>query len=566
MTNNNYKHNTNISDSVSSTDTNTSGVFTLSAWLPFLQSVTRFLVSLVYGPSPSPAADHHIDAADDRTDSVDETFDDDQCSLIDSLIDASLLFPRPSSLRRRGITRNRTPPEQPESFLHTSLLELIAMEAPQCMAAPAQLAHGIGAAVDLYLGGQPEQTIARSPGRTSGRFTQKRMDKRKHVLQKQEQGSGGGHIVWPKCRSPTSPPATTMHTLAKTLNVKPVHKHANKNRREKERHVLTRYINDDLYDADLRQHDSTAGVDDVDVDVAFDTVDFCIVRSPASVSAIACAASTLNICLNLPESKLQQQSFACFTHEDFPEMRPKATAAHAATAATANTTTALIVDSDAPIAAVVSITVTAVAPASYTPSLSWEISADELRTPSKRPGGMRKIAAAAVCIVDSYAPIAATSAITTQYQQLLLAGLRPHRERQISECSDDFICFERDDDAGSEGSICYDIADDSSDSDEMEDDDDEDDDDSEDGSDDDSDDDEVDNGHSKTAHVESDDDSESDSESETNSATHQLDSGFEENKVNKVRISNTSRCHMSTSLILTRVRFRFVSLLFRKCT
>lgn len=523
-----------------------------------------------------------------------------------------------NSRRNSPVRSERHQQHKQTGSRQASLLELIAMEAPQCLngGVPATLCNGISAAVDLYLSNmtrersqtpQPQaqplllvETSAATESvlpvllnqyqsskqfaRDDSKLVPQKPLKRKHYQCSNEATATASmsanqhqHVnntsTWSRLNtaddSATSShhhhhtPATTMKSLSTMLNPKPVsHRHGhNKNRREKERQKLTRYIHDDLNEAtkqlwslDDNEEDAAGAGGAADEDM----VDCAIVRS-----CLAIRNSVPDVLQLATDAAL---SIGCrLSQEDFPEIRPnkvtptKTTTTSNSSSTTTTTTTSTTTVVYANNAAVhvesstVVITVTA-APASpaqtQQSAISWEISVDELRTLSNRPthavanSKRRQANNYATTIGASAVPSTSVSSmqLLNQCPMKMLLGVRP-RERQISECSDDFICFERD---SSDGSICYDVADDESSEFETDDDDDEED------TDDDSDDDvdhveeaEItdndDDAKTKTKAVniadDSDDDDESDSESESeaNSTTHQFDSGFEEKKGNKVK-------------------------------
>lgn len=521
---------------------------------------------------------------------------------------------------------------QPTVSLQASLLELLAMETSPTRqsggggggSAPATVCNDIGAAVDRYL-----SVLARGPAKPpasrqslnepqfvqtsatslpvllnqslkefapdDSRLAPKKPLKRKHYLrsttspskamaasnQQQHASSSGSSSTSPWSRLNNAPdaasgssPPTTMKSLSTLLNAKPIKSaHTNKNRREKERQTLTRYIHDDLNEEAKRKwrtDDDDDGDGDDDDAVAgavghdADTVDCAFFTLPCT----AIRQSVPDV-LQMAADAAVAMSIGCrLSPEDFPAIPgPK----KSSSTFTATTTKSKVVLEDSAAmhieSASVTITVTAsTTPArSQKPAISWEISVDELRSPAKRPAHASRqqrrdndAAAAAMPLTSDQQHGTSSNQPQPQQQQCLLKmllGIRP-RERQISECSDDFICFEKD---SSEGSICYDVADDD-DSSEFETDDDDDADDTDDDVDDDddeeteADDDNNDADDTKAeiktnAVTDTDSESDSESESEANSGTQQPDSGFEEKRGNKVRprsnVRHTQICRVS---------------------
>lgn len=216
-----------------------------------------------------------------------------------------------------------------------------------------------------------------------------------------------------------------------------------KNTREKKRHELERYIHEDI---------TWDGLDDQD------TVDFCCVLEPA---VIAISWDSTNACNDDSVVPIRSTSqFTCFTIDDFPAM--------ATTSPKASTSIS-----------------PATEPATTIPhirkSITWEILLD--RAIAERPARLTRLLTArhpanlsaarkrlqSECDSDdSLSTATRLSATNIQQHRALFNLTRVPRERQISECSDDFICFEGasyDDDDEDDDDFDCEMADDSDDSD-----------------------------------------------------------------------------------------------------
>lgn len=282
---------------------------------------------------------------------------------------------------------------------------------------------------------------------------------------------------------PTSVPAstsvavsTTMHSIATRLNVKPVHKTANKNRRVKERHQLTMDIYDDLYGDRVDDDDVDADVvDEIDQlgDVILGAMDAhkdtsSGVRCSSGADMVDCCALMMaqsfaplmaGICIAEPLRHVATSSWSSIARPTTPQPKDVHTAdsANKSTPTHVPTIVVTITAAATSSSSLSSSSSTACDSQQLRNSISWEISVDELRRPTRRPPS-RLARSSDTADVDAVQPEQMINEMTTQYHQVLLAAVRQPRERQISECSDDFICFERDDDENADN-IAYNPAD-----------------------------------------------------------------------------------------------------------